>query len=455
MIIFFFIAILLSVVSSHPWLMFSGLVTIFIIYKLFWVPQQPKAIFFGLLMFWLTIIIKLFYADLYGLRFEDLSISRNIIQTAYVSLIALLVFALGIYIIISKKVYGSNYVMPDFNNYSTNKVIILYVASVLFKTVLSTSFVMGLGEIIKALVALRGCAMFILIYIYYKKHNNLGIPLLLICIEMGVSLFSYFANFKDVLILFIVIFTYFKIELNFKQILLIVLVGGSFLYFMLLWQSIKGDYRAYLSGGVRSQTIVVNRSDAMAELYRLALNAKFDDPDLLYGSIDRLSYIEFFSEATDNVPATIPYTNGSLWADNIIHILVPRILDPEKKAIFDSDMVNKYATRKVAGADTGTSFSLGFLAESYIDFGYLFMYIPVFLLGILFGLIYRYIIIKSVNYMWGCAMVAPLWVNFQCNGTPGAKILGWLVMYFIVFLLANRYVIPYLEDFISIKKSNK
>lgn len=84
-----------------------------------------------------------------------------------------------------------------------------------------------------------------------------------------------------------------------------------------------------------------------------------------------------------------------------MHVLQPRILFPNKEAIDDSKMVNKYATRKVAGAKQGASFSLGFMAESYIDFGPYLMFIPIFCVGWLLGFIYKIIIQQSINYLWG------------------------------------------------------
>jgi hypothetical protein len=42
--------------------------------------------------------------------------------------------------------------------------------------------------------------------------------------------------------------------------------------------------------------------------------------------------------------------------------------------------------------------------------------------------------LQSINYLWGFTMIAPLWTYINCNGTPGAKILGWILMYYIAFM---------------------
>ena len=111
-------------------------------------------------------------------------------------------------------------------------------------------------------------------------------------------------------------------------------------------------------------------------------------------------------------------------------------------------MVNKYATRKVAGAKQGASFSLGFMAESYIDFGPYLMFIPIFLVGWLLGFIYKMIMMQSINYLWGFTMVSSLWININCNGTAGTKILGWILMYYIAFLFFRYVLMKPLDNYI-------
>jgi len=438
----------LIVTSSQPLLLAFGFVTLLLIYKLFWRPGQPKAIFFGLLLFWLSIIVKLFYADINNFSFEELSISPHILQTAYIAMLSLVVFSAGIFLMTSNTREVRIAALPDVNDYDTKKVILVYLGSIALKSALGSLGAIGLGEVAKALITLRSGFIFVLLYIYYKKNANLSLPLVITGIEVFLSFFSYFSSFKDILISFLVAFTFFKIELKGKQLFFLVFFAAGSLYLLLIWQAVKSDYRRYLSGGERSQAVVVDRDDALNRFYSLAKESKINDPELWYESIDRLSYIEFFSEATDNVPATISFENGALWKNNINHVLVPRFLNPNKKVIYDSEMVNRYATRKVAGADVGVSFSLGFLAESYIDYGYIFMFIPVFLLGIFMGWIYRFIINTSINYMWGCAFVTPLWVYFNCNGMPGAKILGWMIMYCLVFFLVNRYIVKHIDNFL-------
>ena len=65
----------------------------------------------------------------------------------------------------------------------------------------------------------------------------------------------------------------------------------------------------------------------------------------------------------------MPHENGALWLDAITRPFMPRLFFPSKTAINDSERTNYYTGLAVAGAEEGTSISLGYVAESYIDFG--------------------------------------------------------------------------------------
>ncbi|MFZ4059282.1 MAG: hypothetical protein ACOYKE_14160, partial [Ferruginibacter sp.] len=200
--------------------------------------------------------------------------------------------------------------------------------------------------------------------------------------------------------------------------------------------------------GERTQQITAERSGALDFLSTLFSNAKIvGNEKLVYATVDRICYIEFFSQSTDKVPAYVDHEAGKLWKNNILHILMPRIFFPGKKSIDDSEMVNKYCTQRVS-QKKGATFSLGFMAESYIDFGWIYMFIPIFLLGLVIGLIYKLIITQSMNFLWACISITPLWFNINCNGTPGTKILGWLFTYFIAFYIFRRFLMKPLDQMI-------
>lgn len=430
-----------------------SLLSLYLAYKLFWRTYEPKVIFFGVVLYWVSITIKLFYGDFLGYNYEDLSSSKNIIQTTYYSLIAFCIFCFGLWIAL-KDFKLSNEKMNELFNYPVNfrRILIVYAVVAILNTTLKSFifYLPGLSQLFSGLLQIKLGFLFLIIFFAFKTRENLLIVFFIIIAEVVLSLFSYFSSFKDIIITAAVIIALFPNRLTAKETALAVIFGCGFMYSIFIWQSVKGDYRKFLNAGQQSQSIVVSQEDALKKLQELSENSnKLNKDDVLYQTVDRISYIEFFSQATENVPRKIPYENGKLWLNNIIHIFTPRILFPEKGVIDDSKMVNKYATRRVATAKQGTSFSLGFMAESYIDFGPYLMFIPIFFVGWLLGFIYKTIILQSINYLWGFTLTASLWINVNCSETAGTKILGWILMYYIAFLFFRYVLMKPLDNYIT------
>jgi hypothetical protein len=83
------------------------------------------------------------------------------------------------------------------------------------------------------------------------------------------------------------------------------------------------------------------------------------------------------------------------------------------------------------------------MAESYIDFGPVGMFVPIFLLGVFYGLIYRYFIARKNFRVLGFALgTALLLTVHQDFGASNAKIVGGIVTGLIVcaavFEIAKR-----------------
>ncbi len=453
MLLFVIIALLFIFFSAQPLLLLYSFALLFLIYKFFWRANEPKVIFVGLVFFWLSIVVKIFYADIVGLLYEDLSISPKIVETTFVALIALLVFSLGIYLTsrnVEKKVEIS---YSETFNYNTTKVLTLYIATTVISTFLKgILFVFpAFSQLFAALIAMKTGLLFLLIHTIYAQKKQMWVIALIVGTEIVLSFVSFFSSFKDILISLAVVFSFYPVKFSVKQYIRNIFLAGATLYLLLIWQTIKGEYRFFLNQGSSTQTVQVSTTDALSKIAELAQTADpFNkDNNTVYESIDRLSYIEFFSQSMVRVPQEKPHENGALWLNNIMHVLVPRIFNPNKKAIDDSEMVNAYCIRQVATSGQGASWSLGFVAESYIDFGIPFMFLPIFLVGCLLGWVYKLLITKSINFVWGFSMIVPLWVYINCNGTPGTKILGRILMYLIAFYLIKRFVMKPVDKFLK------
>jgi hypothetical protein len=227
------------------------------------------------------------------------------------------------------------------------------------------------------------------------------------------------------------------------------------LFFAVVWTYSKGEYRKYLTGGERTQFIIEQDNLSNIQKFYEIVQRDFSSENFkenflngLENLVYRVSYVEFLGLTMKQVPTYLPHENGNLLINAFEHILKPRILFPDKKPIYDSELTSKYTGVQFAGAEQGTSFSLGTVAESYVDFGKYYMFIPILFFGLWIGWMYKYFIVNGYNIIWGMCYSAPIFQFAWSFPVPTAKFFGWSVTYFIGFWFLNKYVIKHLDNWL-------
>jgi hypothetical protein len=86
----------------------------------------------------------------------------------------------------------------------------------------------------------------------------------------------------------------------------------------------------------------------------------------------------------------LPHTNGAIIEGALVHLVTPRFLFPDKGDLpSDSEMVRLYSGMHVASTEDNTSIAFGYAAESYVDFGLPWMFLPVLIYGLVMGAAYQ------------------------------------------------------------------
>jgi hypothetical protein len=220
----------------------------------------------------------------------------------------------------------------------------------------------------------------------------------------------------------------------------------SALFFLgLVWTAVKIDYRDYVNQGQRDQVIRVDLGDRYARLFNLATGLGRPDLSQALADLgDRIAYVDYFSRVLVVVPDILPHEDGALWSGALQHIAMPRLLFPEKAVRpLDTDVTARYTGLDMRAAGRGTSISMGYVAETYIDFGVPLMFLALFALGLVWGWIYRFLLagprsLLVLNYGLVIAVLLPLY-QFEINNV---KLLGGVIMSFLVALLVQRVLFP-------------
>jgi len=443
-----FFLLLYAVISKNPMLTIAAVTTPFLLYILLWKKNESPLLFFALMLQWTSITIKVFYTNFVGIDFVyGFDHYYEINKAYYYSLLGLLSVAIGIHFIIRKFDLKGQSFEESALTFNHRKLVPFYIGVAVLYPILNQyayMFGSGLQQPITKLSDFKWMIFFILMLssLYHKQWKLFAI---ISAFEIVLSLTGFFSNFKDYfLVIFVGIVLIYGKNIKFKQAFPLVIVGISCIYMLIVWQYVKPTYRQYLTGGEQTQNTIRTREESLNKLAELvdgvdqtAIN------DGIKITVDRLSYIDFFSATIDYVPRVVPHTNGALWEDAIGRVLKPRLFFPNKTSIDDSEATNKYSGVMVAGADKGTSISLGYMTENYIDFRIPGMFITLFAYGLLIGIIYKYVMTSSPNVLVGTAMFIPMFFILYAFESALNKIVGASIMYLLIYELFRRYCLKW------------
>ena len=448
------IILALSLLTINPLATFLAVLFVPFAAKLLWRTDEPPVLFFAMLMQWSQVSLKIFYADFLYKNFSELfTYYQNINNAYYYSLISLYVITLGIFVIIKNvEQLSFDSFKKKFREYNQAKINTLYIAAILLIPflVVFSRFIPGLQQVFVKIQDLKWAIFFFFFCYYFLFDSHKRLLYIVLIGEIVVSLTGYFSSFKEFFIVGIVLYLFVKKSYSYVNYILFGAMIVLLFNLMIVWQYVKPEYRSYLSGGEKAQTVTVSKTDALEKLYDLASNSEgLKYQDGITNLLDRITYIDIFSASIAYVPLNRPHEHGRLWLEAIKRVFMPRIFFPGKTAIEDSEKTIAYTGVSFAGASSGTSISLGYVTESYIDFSFPGMLVPLFAWGLLIGIAYKYIITKSYNAIWGLAFAVPFLFQINLFEMALDKMVGGFIAFFIIYLLLNKFVIKRLDNYLK------
>ena len=322
----------------------------------------------------------------------------------------------------------------------------LYVAGAILALVIRVTlgFAPGLDQLILGFVVFKWAAYFTLAYATFLRRGVGGAYLIFaFVLELAQSIGGFFADFRTVFLISLLSVVASGPRSS-RQILLAAGLLSTMMILMgTIWTAVKMPYRNFVSGGTMQQVLVVPLDERIMKLADLVGNM---DMAAMTGGFDamlrRLSYVEFFGASLEVVPALVPHENGSIYSDAIIRPFMPRIFFPDKAVIDDTVRTNLF-TGGIAGNSEGTSISLGYIAEAYIDFGRFGMMGALALVGFFYGFLYRMLTGPSLGSpLAGMAIASAMLVGVGSLDNSFTKTFGGVVVNFIAAIIVMRWIIP-------------
>ncbi len=425
-----------------------SLLTLFIIYKILWVKTFHNFIFWALVYQWTNVNIKVIYSIIIDQNFISLHIYTDYIIRAWLySNIDLIAVALGFRILAGSKLKFSS--INELFNIDLHKFSNYYIIfSVLTLTVLNPSvYPQSLQQILYQFTYLKYALFFIGFANILKRKDFKNRLNYYFIFEFLLSFSGYFSTFKDYLMIVFIVYFYVngqKLTLKQYGIGLVALFIG--LNFGIIWSEIKIDYRTFLTKGEVTQTTQRTTGESLEYLYnRLNEINTFQYNDGLLKFIDRLEYIDFFSACIGYVPQNKPHQEGKIFSEALLYGFQPRFLFPNKEILDDSKYTREYTGASISGSEEATSISLGYCADGYIDFGENLFFITPLLFGLFIGGVYKLLVVKANNQIWGLAITLPLFYMINNFGNIFNKMLPPVMYFTVVAYLFLHYGLKYFK----------
>jgi len=445
--IFLVVAVALALFTANPLLTIVAVCVLPLLARLTWLRSEPPILFFAVSIQWLQVSTAVFYANLQGRVLGSSPDPHEMEQAFWLAMIGLVVLAVGMRMAAGRNWGGirADYQEIDIQKYSISKIWRIYLALFVMANILTEYLwhFMPLRSISLALLALRWVAYFSLVYVSMVAGKGIRQPVLLIAIVLEVVLgfAGFFSGYRTPLMIFLIAFLASKARLSNRDMLPAIAIIAIIVFLSVIWTAIKPEYRRFLNQGTHQQVVSVSLSNSLLKASNLALEIKGVDVGIAAEQLlSRIAYIKYFAYAIDYVPRVKEHELGGLWFAAFKHIAMPRLLFTDKAELqSDSELTMQYTGLRMASAKQGTSISMGYMAESYIDFGVPLMFVPIFLLGCLWGGMYRYFIATTTIQFMGYGFAMIVLMGAAQLEIHAVKLLGGVLTNFIVFALFNHF----------------
>jgi hypothetical protein len=413
--------------SENPVLTPFAAVLLPVFAALLWRADEPPVLVFACAMQWLQAAAGILYANTFSATLSELFNGPELERATWLSLVGVAVNALGMKVMLfhlpssaanPSRIRGSQINVAN--------AFIFYLGCFVVATIAERfAFALpSLAQPIYAVASLKWVAIFVLFYSVIQQRSGYGLLGIAVMIEFGIGLLGYFSSFKSVFfVLLVTALT--SAGLRRKQLVTTVAIAAILFTTGIVWSAIKQDYREFLNKGTEQQQVLVPMEERAVKLGELVANVSWESfTNGLESMVLRVSQVSLFAYTIMNVPDSIPYARGALWLDAVKRVVTPRVLFPDKAVVDDSERTNLYTGIGVAGTAQGTSIGIGYMAESYVDFGPMFMFVPIFFLGMFYGFIYR-LFVFARHRVLGYGVATAILTFGACSiDTSNIKVVG-------------------------------
>ena len=443
------LATVLGGLYADDWLISASILVLWAIWKLTLTNDGLFVVPMALTFQWVQSTIGLFYLGITGRMLDAIQRSdwRPMVMIGLGCCLALAIgFRLGLQMLRPPRAGEDR---PEFA-FSFKLLVIIYVITIVLEGGLNTAVraFPSLRQIVITFDEARLGILYLLLRRFFRPVPQWGRIVGVVGFEVILGITGFFAGFREPLVLTGLAMLEIFDRRNLRHWTAATVMAVVTVAFGLVWMGIRSEYRRDY---VQMDNFKADRGARIARIGDLVSGFLHSDGDEFIKTfdnfIDRMWPIYYPALAVARVPGHLPHTDGAILGAAVRHITMPRVFFPDKGELSsDSEMVRKYSGVWVAGAEMSTSIAFGYAAESYLDFGIPWMFLPVFVFALVMGLVYRVVAarIKHVDLMVGYTTVTFWFVLYLFERSWVVMLgetVGLIVYVGLPLLLLDRFLL--------------
>ncbi len=429
-------SVALAVGAFTPWLIF----------RLVGTPTMPAAIAFYLLSQWLQIFARAFLTLVDGEPMAS-SIYGPWVANAYWYMLASTVT-----LALACKVVLGGIQPPTEQNWSAHlywrpvDVFLIYLGSNLITQFAGLTFGGALFQFFDAIARFKIMAAFLLFTSVMSVSRGWPFLFAVLGVEILSGMTGLLGDFRGVFVFLGTAALAAQVRWTARTSGYAALATFVLVFLALFWTSVKVEYRDIATGGSESQAFRSSLGDRAGYMVGRVLGVADIDWGLASKALlERLAYVDITGLVINVDLAGSEQSDMRQWGDAFAHVLQPRFLFPKKQPLSDTEVFIRLTKADVMeNMRGGTSISVGYMGENYVDLGFPGMLGGIFAIGLMVSLVIRFFFSFDVPWMVRQGTALAFVYSICASGLEVSmpKLLGSSFTFAIAYGLALKFAFP-------------
>ncbi len=409
-------------------------------------PSMPAAVAYFLLWQWMQSFTRVLQSLIDGEPLNASVYGPWVEQAYWYTLASTVTLAVAFRLVLGNIRMPSLAQANAHREWNLRGLMILYLGGVVFAAVcgFAARALPSLSQPLEAAAAAKILAMAMLFATVMATGKGRNVLLAVFVVETLSGFGGLFSDFKGAFIYLAIT----AIAVRVRWTGTIAFAAAAMLALMVVmslwWTAVKTDYREFATGSSESQNIKTDFSSRIGYLGNKTTD-EIDWRGAAYALLLRLSYVDIFGSVI-GVQLVAPEPGYfRQWQDAIDHVTKPRFLFPDKPPLSDTEVFIRLARGNASEAfRSGTSISVGFVAENFVDMGFPTMLAGIFAIGAMVAGVLRYFMTRPLPWMVreGTALAIIYTIGHDGVEISLPKILGATIMAFLVWAIMARWGFP-------------